>query len=117
MSELYFSPYIGVDDVRWTALEYSMFFGSTKFEELQGAILTQLYQFDITERDNTYQVPVMLISGSADWTCPCGMVLDYFETIEAPRKSMYVMEGCGHSPMTQLPDDLISSVKQFLKSA
>ena len=117
MTELYFSPYIGVDDIRWTALEYSMFFGSTKFEELQGAILTQLYQFDITERDNTYQVPVMLISGSADWTCPCGMVLDYFETIEAPKKSMYVMEGCGHSPMTQLPDDLISSVKQFLKSA
>ena len=45
------------------------------------------------------------------------MVKEYYESIEAPKKAMYVMEGCGHVPQNQLPDDLNSAVKQFLKSA
>ena len=113
---MFFSPYIGVNDVRWTILEFSMFIGNTEFERLQGELINELYQFDINEHVTSYQVPVILVSGSADWTCPCGMVKDYFEIIEAPQKSMYVMEGCGHSPHAQLPDDFVSAVKQFLKS-
>ena len=115
--DLLFSPYLGVNDVRWTILEISMFIGNMEFERLQGELINELYQFDINERVTSYQVPVLLISGSADWTCPCGMVKDYFEVIEAPEKSMYVMDGCGHAPHSQLPDDFASAVKQFLKSA
>lgn len=114
---LMFSPYSGVDDIRWLLLELSMFIGSTKFEELQGALLADLYEFDINESDNHYQVPVLFVSGSADWTCPCEMVKDYFEVLEAPKKDMYIMEGCGHGPHGQLPDEFISAVKKFLKSA
>ena len=73
--------------------------------------------FDINERFKSYEVPVFYISGSADWTCPWTMVKEYYESIEAPKKALYIMEGCGHAPQNQLPDDLNSAVKQFLKSA
>ena len=111
------SPYLGVDDVRWTLFEYSMMLGNPGFEASQGELLADLMGFDINEHYKSYEVPVMYISGSADWTCPWTMVKEYYESIEAPKKAMYIMEGCGHAPQNQLPDDLVSAVKQFLKSA
>ncbi|MBR4404488.1 MAG: alpha/beta hydrolase [Clostridiales bacterium] len=116
-SEVLISPYVGVDDVRWIILEFSMFIGNMEYEAIEGDLINQLYQFDIRERYTNYEVPVLFISGSADWTCPCGMVKEYYDTIEAPKKSMYVMEGCGHGPQSQLPEDFVSAVKQFVKSA
>ena len=111
------SPYLGVDDVRWTLFEYSMMLGNPGFEASQGELLADLMGFDINEHYKSYEVPVMYISGSADWTCPWTMVKEYYESIEAPKKALYIMEGCGHAPQNQLPDDLNSAVKQFLKSA
>ena len=116
-ADLVCSPYLGVDDVRWTLFEYSMMLGNPGFEMSQGELLADLMEFDINEHYKSYEVPVMYISGSADWICPWTMVKEYYESIEAPKKSMYVMEGCGHAPQDQLPDDYVSAVKQFLKSA
>ena len=114
-SALFFSPYIGVDDVRWLIVEYSMMFGDTTYESLQAEIMPKLYDFNLNEMGTDYKVPVMFVSGSADWVCPCGMVKEYYDSITAPKKDMYVMEGCGHSPQTQLPEEYANAVKQFLK--
>ena len=116
-TDVLISPYMGVNDARWLILEFSMFIGNTEFERLQGEILNELYQFDLNEHVTSFEVPVILISGSADWTCPCGMVQEYFEIMEAPKKSMYIMDGCGHSPQTQKPDEYVSAIREFLKSA
>ena len=92
-----------------------MMFGDTTYESLQAEIMPKLYDFNLNEMGTDYKVPVMFVSGSADWVCPCGMVKEYYDSITAPKKDMYVMEGCGHAPQTQLPEEYANAVKQFLK--
>lgn len=41
-------------------------------------------------------------------------VEEYFDVITAPRKDMYLLDGCGHSPQGQLPEEFARAVKDFL---
>ncbi len=108
------SPITGVDDMRWYMLEISTLMGNTGFEQLIKAVDDELMDFNALETADAYQMPVFLISGSCDWICPVGLVEEYIDTITAPRKEIFLMDGCGHSPQGQLPEEFCRAVKKFL---
>lgn len=110
------SPYVGVDDIRWYALEISMLFGNKRFDELEGTLDDELMSFYIGDVCDGFEVPVFFISGSDDWVCPVEMVEDYYDQMEAPYKDIYLMEGCGHSPQGQHPEEFANAIKDFLNS-
>ena len=113
-SAMIFSPYMGVDDVRWYLLLIKAVAGDDTYERLIDPLIQYLLDFNAYKRNTDYQVPVLFISGSEDWSCPVGLIEDYFEVITAPGKEMYLLDGCGHSPQGQLPEEFGQAVKDFL---
>ena len=110
------SPYFGVDDCRWYMLEISMLFDYSKYDELSGSLIDVLNSFYISDKGTEFDVPVMFISGSEDWICPVGLIKDYYDEMSSPYKEMYLVEGCGHSPQGQRPEEFANAVKWFLKN-
>ena len=110
------SPYVGVDDVRWYALEISMLFGNKRFDELEGILDEEMMSFYIGDACDGFEVPVLFISGSDDWICPVDLIEEYYDQMDAPYKDIYLLEGCGHSPQGQRPDEFSAAVKDFLNS-
>lgn len=112
------SPVAGVDDMRWYSLQIRALMndaGMAHFEDLAIKPLKgYMMDYNALETGDAYQMPVMLISGACDWICPVGLVEEYVEVITAPRKELYLMEGCGHSPQGQLPEEFSRAVKDFL---
>ena len=108
------SPIAGVDDMRWYMLEISSMMGKPEYENLIKPVLDECNNFNGLENSDEYQMPVFFISGSCDWVCPVDMVEEYIKTITAPKKEICLIEGCGHSPQGQLPEEFCNAVKNFL---
>lgn len=113
------SPILGIDDVRWYSLQIAALLDDTRmrrYEELQDKLLAgYMMDFNALEMGDAFQMPVLFISGSCDWICPVGMVKDYVDVITAPRKELYLIDGCGHSPQGQLPEEFCQAVREFLE--
>ena len=95
------SPILGVDDMRWYAFQMRALLDDAcmkYYEELVEKPLAGVKDFNALETGDAYQMPVMFISGSCDWIC----------------KELYLIEGCGHSPQGQLPEEFCRAVKGFL---
>ena len=83
-------------------------------EELESSLLEYLLSFNAYKRSTDFQVPVLFVSGSDDWSCPVGPIEEYCGVITAPKKEMYLVDGCGHSPQMQLPEECCQVIKSFL---
>ena len=105
-------PILGVDDINWYMLELSAMTDDTRFEELQSALNDRLTDYDLYGMGDVFTMPALLISGSCDWICPAGLAEEYaslHDNVEyAP------IEGCGHSPQGQLPEDIANTILGFL---
>lgn len=109
------SPIAGVDDFRWYMIQTSAIMGGTRYEELvEKPLAGYMMDFNALEYNDAYQMPVLLLSGSCDWICPVGLIEDYMDAITAPRKELHLIEGCGHSPQGQLPEEFCQVLKDFL---
>ncbi|MCR5591489.1 MAG: alpha/beta hydrolase [Lachnospiraceae bacterium] len=109
------SPIAGVDDIRWYMIQMSAMSGGTRYEVLvEKPLGGYMMDFDALEHEDAYQMPVLLLSGSCDWICPVGLVEEYADNITAPEVSVHLMEGCGHSPQGQLPEEFAGKIKDFL---
>ena len=106
------SPYFGIDDARW----YIPLILDETFDDPSELLEEYASEYDAYEKDLEYQVPVLFISGTDDWTCPAGIVEKYENDITAPRKGIYLFEGCGHAPHGQLPEEFAEGVKSFLQN-
>ena len=105
-----FSPVLGVDDARWYLLEMETLMGGTRYSELIAPLEEKMTTFNLYEAGE-YQVSVLFISGSCDWVCPAGLVKEYADEYGL----RYVaMEGCGHSPQGQHPDQFADIIRGFL---
>ena len=105
-----FSPVPGVDDVSWYMLEIKATMGDPRFMDLQASLEDAMMNFNLYEIGE-YQVPVLFISGSCDWVCPADLVEEYADE----HGLQYVaMEGCGHSPQGQHPDQFADIIREFL---
>ena len=112
------SPIVGVDDMRWYFFQMASMISSTGMEHYEELVETPLSgymkDFNALETRDAYQMPVMFISGSCDWICPVGLIKEYMDVLIAPRKELHLIEGCGHSPQAQLPEEFCQAVKNFL---
>lgn len=106
------SPYIGIDDVRWYLLQTRDF---NKYISLNGQLFDYIMEVDVRDYGLEYQVPVGFISGSDDWTTPSKYAEDYYNVISAPQKQFSLVEGCGHSPQYDAPDEFCSILKSMLE--
>lgn len=105
-----FSPVLGVDDARWYLLEMKALMGGTRFFELMEPIDEEMMNFNLYEVGE-YPVPVLFLSGSCDWVCPAELVEKYADEYGI----QYVaMDGCGHSPQGQHPDQFAYIIRGFL---
>ncbi len=102
------SPIAGVDDIRWYLLEISTLTGNSRFEELMGSLDEELEKFML---EDNYQMPVLFISGDCDWICPYGLVEEF---ADSHGYEYAAMEGCGHSPQGQHPDQFADIIRNFL---
>ena len=103
------SPIVGTLDLKWYMLEIASLAGDSRFEELEQPLTETLESFVLEDK---YQVPVLFISGSCDWICPADLVREF---AEEGGYTYAEMEGCGHAPQGQLPEDFAGIIKSFLK--
>jgi len=106
------SPIAGIDDMRWYFMQI---FNLNRFIELISPLEEYMNSFNAPETVDNYQMPVLLISGSCDWICPVGLVKTYANSLSAPKVKLELLEGCGHSPQMQLPEEFSLLIKNFLK--
>ena len=88
--------------------------GSTAYEDLEKPLIDYLMDFNAYKRNTDFQMPILFISGSDDWSCPVGPIEEYYDVITAPKKEMNLVDGCGHSPQGQLPDQFVGIIRDFL---
>ncbi len=60
--------------------------------------------FDLKAESPEYQVPIYYIFGDRDWQTPYVLAEEYFHTIRAPRKQIYLIPAAGHATMLDQPE-------------
>lgn len=107
------SPYMGIDDIRWFLKQA----GSTEgFIALNQNLFDYIMLVDVREYGMNYQVPVGFISGSDDWTTPVKYTSDYYDLITAPEKQIQLINGCGHYPQYEDPENFCEALETMLNS-
>ena len=71
----------------------------------------QLLSFALTDYPSHYQMPVHYILGETDTIAPTSLGKAYFDTIDAPRKTITVIPGAGHNPMYERPDEFATALR------
>ncbi len=64
----------------------------------------EIYAFNTSRFDATYQTPMFLMLGRHDWQTPSTIASDWLETIQAPLKRIFWFEDSAHSPMVDEPE-------------
>ena len=105
-----FSPYTGVDDIRWVLKQMDM----DNYCLLEQDLMDTLFEINMYDNNLTYDVPMLFVSGDCDYVCNYTLAQQYCEDISAPAKEFVLMEGCGHAPQYAMPDEFGANVKSFL---
>lgn len=74
-------------------------------------LLMQMLSFDLNDSPPHYDVPVHYILGDLDNITPTSLGKAYFETIDAPLKTIRVISGAGHNPMYEKPDEFADALR------
>jgi proline iminopeptidase len=64
----------------------------------------EIYAFNTSKFDSSYQIPMFLMLGRHDWLTPSTVATDWLESIQAPIKRIFWFEDSAHSPMVDEPE-------------
>ena len=67
-------------------------------------------KFDLRSESSEYKMPIYYVLGENDWQTPHVISEEYFKTIEAPRKKIYLIPDAGHMTMVDRPDLFIDTL-------
>ncbi len=95
-----FSPYTGIDDVRWTLKQM---LDPDGYAALNRQLFDMIYTCDIYDDDMNYPMPAFFISGDRDFICSYALSEQYCADITAPLKAYAAVPGCGHVPQFAAP--------------
>ncbi len=71
----------------------------------------QLFSFDLADYPAQYQAPVHYILGGADTIAPTSLAKAYYDTVDAPLKTIAVLPGAGHNPMHERPGEFAAALR------
>lgn len=71
----------------------------------------QMLSFNLGDSLPHYKVPVHYILGEVDTIAPTSLSKAYYDTIDAPRKTITVIPGAGHQPMYERPDEFAVALR------
>lgn len=106
------SPYMGVDDVRCFFKQAGDF---EDYVSLNKQLFDYIMETDVRKYGLEYRVPVGFITGSDDWTTPEKYAQDYYQIIQAPKKQFASVQGCGHAPQYDSPEEFCNLLKNMLE--
>lgn len=106
------SPYMGFDDLRWFLRQMGDF---EEYVKLNQQLFDHIMVADVRDYGLEYQVPVGFISGADDWTTPVKYSKDYYNAVSAPMKDIALIDGCGHSPHYDSPEEFCDELKGMLE--
>lgn len=73
---------------------------------------------NLNESSLDYEVPVYFLTGEYDWTTPTEIVSEYYESLRAPDKDIFIIKDAGHSPHLENPPEvhkILFNIKDKLK--
>lgn len=106
------SPYMGLDDLRWFLKQMG---GLEPFLDLNRQLFDGIMTTDVRDYGLEYQIPVGFVSGSCDWTTPVKYAQEYCDSIQAPQKQFHRLDGCGHAPQYDAPEEFAANLKAMLQ--
>lgn len=71
----------------------------------------QMLSFALTDFTPHYQVPIHYILGEEDTIAPTSLGKAYYNTIDAPLKTITVLSGAGHNPMYERPSEFAAALR------
>ncbi len=64
-----------------------------------------------------FECPIIFILGADDLQTNHVLAQNYFETIEAPSKKLFLIDGAGHNIPGQVPDSMQEKIREVIKPA
>ncbi len=83
----------------------------TQIMKVNHPLHLQMLSFDLGQIPPRYQVPVHYILGEADTITPASLGSAYYDTIDAPRKTITMIPGAGHNPMYERMDEFAAALR------
>lgn len=74
------------------------------------ALMQELMSFDARHLGMRFQIPMFFVQGDSDVQTPTVLVDEYCATIEAPKKDVVSLKGCGHVALFSCSDDLLNEL-------
>lgn len=71
----------------------------------------QMLSFNLSDSLPQYNVPIHYILGEVDTIAPTSLGKVYYDSIDAPRKTLTVIPGAGHNPMYERPDEFAAALR------
>ena len=74
-------------------------------------LVLQILSFCLTDTLPQYKVPVHYILGERDTITPTSLGKAYFDTLDAPDKTITIIPGAGHHPMLERPNESAAALR------
>lgn len=71
----------------------------------------QMLTFHLDDSLPHYNVPIHYILGEVDTIAPTSLGKAYYDSIDAPHKTLTVIPGAGHNPMYECPDEFAAALR------
>lgn len=96
------SPHMGLDDLRWFLVQLGDLNAYiARNQQLYDHVLTA----DVRDFGLAWPIPAGFITGGSDWVTPAKYAQDYHDRISAPMKRIALLDGCGHAPHYDAPEE------------
>jgi proline iminopeptidase len=74
--------------------------------ETFAVVYPQLQQIDFRRDVPRLDVPVYMFRGTSELAARDDLAVEWFSSLQAPRKHMYLLDHAGHAVLTERPDRL-----------
>lgn len=110
-----FSPYMKINDLRWFL--QPMVNSEEEYIGMNRQLIEEMYLYNVYDYQAEYGVPMIFIGGSCDWTTPAVDAKEYAGSVTAPYVSWNELEGCGHIPQFDAPEEYAEIFSRELKAS
>lgn len=93
------------------SFQWGDFISFLKIMKVNRPLHLQMLSFHLGETLPQYKMPVHYILGELDTITPTSLGKKYYETIDAPYKTISIIPGAGHNPMHERPEEFAAALR------